>query len=69
MNIKPKRRAVYECYIGGKDVLDTRIRRGSRVKLDSVGVLYYYFKRESGRGYLIVVEKKNFTKHFVPAAN
>lgn len=68
MNIKPKKRTIYECYYGGMDVLRTRIRRGSRMKLDYVGVFYYYFKRESGRGYIVAIEKKNFTKHFIPAA-
>lgn len=68
MNIKPKKRVVYECYIGGTDVLKTRIRRGSRVTLNFAGEFYYYFKRESGRGSVLIVEKNSFTKHFIPAA-
>jgi hypothetical protein len=68
MNIKPKKRPIYECYYGGKDVLGTRIRRRSRVKLEFVGQIYYYFARESRRGHVIVIEKANFTKHFIPAA-
>ena len=68
MNIKPKKRVVYECYIGGKDVVDNRLRRGDRVTLEYAGQIYYFFARESRRGHVLVVRKENFTKHFIPAA-
>jgi hypothetical protein len=68
MNIKPKKRVVYECYRGCTDVFDTRVRKGTRVQLDFAGQIYYYFKKESGRGFEVVIKQEKFMKHFIPAA-
>lgn len=68
MNIKPKMKVVYECYRGGRDEVSNRLRKGSRVKLEFVGRDNYYFRRESGRGGIIVVDKDVFVKYYVPAA-
>jgi hypothetical protein len=68
MNIRPKKGVIYECYYGGTDQLGNRIRRGTRVVIDFKGAIHDYFKRESGRGCKIVLEREDFVKHFVPAA-
>lgn len=68
MNIKPKKRVVYECYQGCTDVFGTKVKRGSRVQLDFTGKIYYYFKRESGKGFELAIKQEKFMKHFIPAA-